>query len=515
MSLKSEEPLNEQSRSGPRADTLIGRVVAGRYKITRLIARGGMGAVYQAEQLPLGRAVALKVLHEPANNGENVEFDKRFLLEASSLAKLSHPHTVTLHDYGQAEDGTFFLVMEYVDGRPLSQLLQSEGPMAPDRAVRIMLQVARAVRNAHRHGIVHRDLKPSNLLVARNADGEDVVKVVDFGLAKLSEGDQSITVSGMILGSPHCMAPEQIQGGEIDERADLYALGVLLFRCVTGQYPFHGSTSTATMIAHLQAPLPTLTSAAPNLVFPDGLEEVIHRCLAKRAEDRYPDAGELIKALSSIGRAGPEEQSAISAPSASLRMQGPVVVPPPVAPPPPAPAERPWGLVALAALAVGALFGLLVLALAPGRPPETPPVEAPPAVTTVPVKISTTPAGAQVSVDGAALGVTPLSLSLEAKGAPDPRAFEISLDGFMPVMVERDLAQGKVELSLTLKPLGPAPEASPAEAAPAPTNERPRGERPKPKAEEGSDTPKPPVKTEEGSPSDQSAPAGYKANPFD
>ena len=515
VSLKSEEPLNEQSRSGPRADALIGRLVAGRYRITRLIARGGMGAVYQAEQLPLGRAVALKVLHEPANNGENVEFDKRFLLEASSLAKLSHPHTVTLHDYGQAEDGTFFLVMEYVDGRPLSQLLQSEGPMAPDRAVRIMLQVARAVRNAHRHGIVHRDLKPSNLLVARNADGEDVVKVVDFGLAKLSEGDQSITVSGMILGSPHCMAPEQIQGGENDERADLYALGVLLFRCVTGQYPFHGSTSTATMIAHLQAPLPTLSSAAPNLVFPDGLEEIIHRCLAKRAEDRYADAGELIKALSSIGRAGPEEQSAISSPSASLRMQGPVVIPPPVVAEPPAPTPRPWGLVALAALAVGALFGLLVLALAPGRSPEEPVVEAPPVVSIVPVKISTTPAGAQVSVDGAPLGVTPLNLSLEAKGAPDPRSFEVNLDGFMPVMVERDLAQGKVELTLTLKPLSAEPE--PVEA-PQPTETssgRPRGERSKPTAQEGSDTPKPPVKTEEGSPSDQSAPAGYKANPFD
>ncbi|MCK6524224.1 protein kinase [Myxococcota bacterium] len=515
--MKSEEPLNEQSRSGPRADALIGRVVAGRYKITRLIARGGMGAVYQAEQLPLGRAVALKVLHEPANNGENVEFDKRFLLEASSLAKLSHPHTVTLHDYGQAEDGTFFLVMEYVDGRPLSQLLQSEGPMAPDRAVRIMLQVARAVRNAHRHGIVHRDLKPSNLLVARNADGEDVVKVVDFGLAKLSEGDQAITVSGMILGSPHCMAPEQIQGGEIDERADLYALGVLLFRCVTGQYPFHGTTSTATMIAHLQAPLPSLASAAPNLVFPDGLEEVIHRCLAKRAEDRYPDAGELIKALSAIGRVGAEEQSAISAPSASLRMQGPVVVPPPVAPPPVASRERPWGLVALAALAVGALFGLLVLALAPGRP-EEPVVKAPPAVTTVPVAVSTTPAGAKVSVDGAALGVTPLRVSLEGRGAPDLRSFEVSLDGFVPVMVERDLSQGQVELNLTLKPLVVEPvEATPPTAPPpAETSSgRPKADRPKPKAQEGSDTPKPPVKTEEGPPSDQSAPAGYKANPFD
>ncbi|MBK9643646.1 MAG: PEGA domain-containing protein [Deltaproteobacteria bacterium] len=164
---------------------------------------------------------------------------------------------------------------------------------------------------------------------------------------------------------------------------------------------------------------------------------------------------------------------------------------------------------------MGALFGLLVLALAPGRAPEEPVVEAPPAVSIVPVKISTTPAGAQVSVDGAPLGVTPLNLSLEAKGAPDPRSFEVNLDGFMPVMVERDLAQGKVELTLTLKPLSAEPE--PVEA-PQPTETssgRPRGERSKPTAQEGSDTPKPPVKTEEGSPSDQSAPAGYKANPFD
>ena len=165
-------------------------------------------------------------------------------------------------------------------------------------------------------------------------------------------------------------------------------------------------------------------------------------------------------------------------------------------------------------MAVGALFGLLVLLLAPGREPQTPPVEAPPAVTTVPVKISTTPAGAQVSVDGAPLGVTPLNLTLEANGAPDPRSFEVNLDGFMPVMVERDLAQGKVELTLTLKPL---PSEAPVEATQPTetTSGRPRGDRPKTPAQEGSDTPKPPAKTEEGSPSDQSAPAGYKANPFD
>ena len=185
-----------------------------------------MGAVYEAEQRPLGRRVAVKVLQEPPNSGDSDAFQRRFFLEAATLAKLDHPNTVTLFDYGQTKDHIFYLVMEYVDGPALSKVLkQSQGVLEPHRVLTLMAQVSDALENAHRAGVVHRDLKPGNLLVTQDSSGKELVKVVDFGLVKLTEGDQAITVTGMIMGSPHCMAPEQVQGDPVDHRADVYAIG--------------------------------------------------------------------------------------------------------------------------------------------------------------------------------------------------------------------------------------------------------------------------------------------------
>ncbi len=275
---------------------LAGEVIAGRYRVDRLIARGGMGAVYLARHLGLQRMVALKILHPGPEVEEGGAFEERFRLEAETLASLNHPHIVTLYDYGQTDDGRYFLALEYIDGPRFTDALRS-GPMEPLRASRLIIQVCRALRYAHKRGVVHRDLKPSNLLIAQDDDGQEHVKVVDFGLVKVLEDDQSLTRAGLILGSPHCMAPEQIRGLDIDHRADIYAIGILLFRSLTGRWPFHGDSSTATMISHINNLTPTFASAAPQLRFPTGLEAVTRRCLEKDPWDRFPDVNQLIAEL--------------------------------------------------------------------------------------------------------------------------------------------------------------------------------------------------------------------------
>ncbi len=269
-------------------------VVADRYKVVRLLARGGMAEVYVAKHIKLNREVALKLLKPPPDAEDPASFEARFALEAETLAGLDHSNIVTLHDFGETDDGRYFLAMEFIDGPRLTDLLKN-GPLPFERAVRLLLQVCAALRYSHKRGVIHRDLKPSNLLIKPgDEDHEDQVKVVDFGLVKLTEADQSITRAGLILGSPHCMAPEQIKGTDVDHRADIYAIGVLLFRCITGHYPFHGSSSTATMIAHLNQPAPSFASVAGHVTVPHGLEDIIKKCLSKVPGERYSDMDTLM-----------------------------------------------------------------------------------------------------------------------------------------------------------------------------------------------------------------------------
>ena len=507
------EPRIQEKRTerAAKPDPLVGRELAGRYRVLRRIAKGGMGSVYEAEQVPLGRRVAIKILHEPPNSNDSASFERRFFLEASTLARLSHPHTVTLHDYGQTQDGTFYLVMEFVRGRTLSRLLQAEGPLSPERTISLMVQVARALKHAHRHGVVHRDLKPGNLLIAQE-DGDDHVKVVDFGLVKLTEGDQSITVTGMILGSPHCMAPEQVQGDEIDERADIYALGVLLYRCMAGEYPFHGQTTTATMIAHVNEPIPQLTVRYPDLELPEGLEEIIERCLAKDPADRFPDMGAVIKALANCGELPPEEFTALST----------------IVEPAPSP-RRPLiigGALLLGALIVGGSFWL-------NQEPQVataPSADGSAAARTVELSLRSTPSGAEVRSGERVLGHTPMNLTLESTASPDQRSFEFSLPGYVSARIERDLsAADQIEIATELERLD-VPAV--LELPPDPDLEELEIDRPRVAKPPRTTSKKTPTKTAEKTVEDtttaegtgeattdgqdeKEAPAGYKANPFD
>ncbi len=501
-------------------DNLVGAEIAGRYKVIKLVARGGMGAVYEAEQQPLRRKVAIKVLHH-GNNVEGAEFERRFLLEAEALAQMNHPNTVVLHDYGQTPGGMYYLVMEFVQGRPLSRLLQDEGPLEPTRCIQLMMQVCKALREAHALGIVHRDLKPSNLLVRMQEDGEEVVKVVDFGLVKLTEADQSLTLSGMILGSPHCMSPEQVQGMAIDHRADIYSLGVLMFRSLTGQYPFHGPTTAATMIAHVQNPIPRMADFWPDLELPPGLEEVIRRCLSKAPQERYQDMGSLIADLSSCSAVPTRDYVNVST----------------VITPPRNTQLLKWGagiglLLAMTAVALVSIApqeatqGSLPTAVPTPETVVTPaePIEAP-APALVLVTLTSQPAGATVSVDGQDLGVTPLETQLKAtSGASDVRTFTFALDSHEPVSAQRDLV-GRTTLAVeaTLTPFAveeagsatEAPEPEPVVLAP-PSKRRttPRRTTAKPEAEPA------PAKAEataepEPAAAEEDTPAGYKSSPYD
>lgn len=247
----------------PQADSdpLVGRTFDGRYAIESRIAAGGMGAIYRARQLSTNRVVALKVIRESAMSKPNIV--KRFTREMRATAAIDHPNTVEVYDFGQTADGALFLAMELLDGRTLSELIKQEGPMKAERAARVATQIALALGAAHREKILHRDLKPSNIMVVDKPGQPDLVKVLDFGIARFLESAreedlESLTMNGRVMGTPQFMSPEQITQKPLSPASDMYALGVLLYLMVTGRSPFRGKPLEI-MQQHVQkAPRPPI-----------------------------------------------------------------------------------------------------------------------------------------------------------------------------------------------------------------------------------------------------------------
>lgn len=285
--------MTTQATKQTQPDELVGRVINDRFRIISVIARGGMGRVYRAEQVPLGRMVAIKTL-DPRNKGgdSDPQFQARFFLEASVASKLQHPNTVTVFDYGRTADGIYFIAMELVEGRSLLNLIRQEAPLPPARVVHIAMQIARSLREAHRLDVIHRDLKPGNVLLTRHGDEEDFVKVLDFGLVKHieTESDQELTKTGLFMGSPKYMSPEQIRGERVDARADIYALGIVMYEMLTGHVPFERDNTVKVLMAHLHEPVPPLP--APDC--PEALAQLVLRCLEKRPEHRPATLDEVI-----------------------------------------------------------------------------------------------------------------------------------------------------------------------------------------------------------------------------
>ncbi|NMO23362.1 protein kinase [Pyxidicoccus fallax] len=292
---------NPEAPAGSGADPLIGRTLNGRFSILEPLGVGGMGKVYRALQTPLERVVALKVLNPNFPSSKDPGFQKRFLREASLTSKLRHPNTVTVIDYGQTDDGIYYIAMEYLEGRTLAQVLGQVGPLTWQRTVSVAQQICRSLREAHSLGIVHRDLKPANIMLLNEQD-QDLVKVLDFGLVKSvaapQEGQISpeITQNGTFLGSPQYMAPEQARN-VTDARSDVYSLGVVMFQMLMGRPPFIARDHIELIFAHYKEAPPTFQQVRPDINVPPEIEAVVRRCLEKDPARRFQTMDEVLEGL--------------------------------------------------------------------------------------------------------------------------------------------------------------------------------------------------------------------------
>jgi eukaryotic-like serine/threonine-protein kinase len=291
--------MSDGNTATAKPDPLIGRVIADRFRIVSLIARGGMGKVYLAEQAPLGRHCAVKVLNPNYNGDADPEFHRRFFREASIASRITHPNSVTIFDYGKTDDDVYYMAMEYLEGQTLHQAIRESGTMPEERVGRIAQQVCRGLREAHALDVIHRDLKPANLMLTRHDDAHDFVKILDFGLVKhLSERpEEQLTQTGLFMGSPKYMAPEQIQGGHVDARTDVYSLGIIMYEMLAGKVPFDRPTSVNILMAHVGEPPPPMREVNPNLVCSPAMEELVMRCIAKDPAERWSSMDEVLQAI--------------------------------------------------------------------------------------------------------------------------------------------------------------------------------------------------------------------------
>jgi eukaryotic-like serine/threonine-protein kinase len=403
-----------------------GLVLGERYRIEEVIGQGGMGTVYRAQHLTLGKTFAVKVLKSV--HTARPDFVARFQREAIAASQIRHPGIVDVFDFGRATEGSVYCVMEYLPGQTLSERLCRHGALPVLEAVRIGRDMARALAATHAQGIFHRDIKPENVLLVPQPGAPDAVKLVDFGIARLAEPprDGRDTGEGLILGTPQYMSPEQASGLSQDARADIYSLGVVLWELLAGTPPFRGASATHVLAAHLLEPAPRLPRVGPQGVIPRRMGRLLARMMAKRPDDRPHSMEAVIAELSAV-LTPPQSRSgwavaglgllAVLSAAGALSLwvtrhrQHPVAVPPmaraaPLNPVPVAPEAS--GSVAASALPVT----------------TSPP---PPAPRTVAVTVQSEPPGATVALGGRARGVTPVRLAVR-QGVPI--RLELSLQGY-------------------------------------------------------------------------------------
>jgi serine/threonine protein kinase len=275
---------------------LEGSIVADRYHILKKLGEGGMGRVYLAEHVKMGRKSALKVLHP--GMVKNLDAITRFNREATNASRINHPNVAAIYDFGETADGLIYLAMEYVDGVSLASVIEANGPLPPKRAGEIVRQTADALAVAHEVGLVHRDLKPDNILLVATREGGDLVKVVDFGIAKFAdEQSQKVTKTGHVIGTPDYMSPEQFAGDTLDGRTDIYSLGLVAFNMLTGALPFPSESARESLIMRLTDAPMSLRRVSPDVDWPDDLQGVIEKALARDPDRRYQSASEFGRAF--------------------------------------------------------------------------------------------------------------------------------------------------------------------------------------------------------------------------
>lgn len=483
-----QAPISQDSRPPPApssrdTDQYLGCTIDNRYKVEALLGEGGMGVVYQCRHKIIDKKVAMKILR--GDLAREKEVTDRFLIEARAASAIGNEHVIDISDFGQLPDGAAYFVMEFLDGQPLSSVLAGNTALPPARLAHIGLQLAKGLAAAHKAEIVHRDLKPDNIFLITRASDSDFVKVLDFGIAKVSSAATGrLTQAGSVFGTPHYMSPEQAAGAPVDHRGDIYAMGVILYEMATGRLPFEADNFMAILTQHIYKQPATLRSINPSV--PAELEAIILKCLSKRPEQRYQSMEEFAADMQRFNSG-----TMPNAVSEMVARSGGFSVPadfwkqtsskPPLA--------KRWPIVVAALAGVLALGFFLVSGSGSDKPTPTvqaaalpaapvaqeavPPAAAEQLTITSQVVLAVEPLTAHVFQGDKDLGASPVVVQVPEGDKVD---VEVRLDGYKPQALRLDGSKQKLSISLeAIKPRyqGPARPAVPRPAA-AEEHKKPR-----------------------------------------
>ncbi len=460
-----------------KTDPYVGKTIDARYLVERVLGEGGMGVVYAGRHKVIDKKVAIKVLR--GEMASDTELTERFLQEARAASAIGNPHIIDISDFGQLPDGSTYFVMELLEGKSLSELLNdTKGPMPVARLCHISKQIAQGLAAAHAANIIHRDLKPDNVMLVSRGTEKDFVKVLDFGIAKVGSGTKRVTRAGSVFGTPHYMSPEQAAGAAVDHRTDIYALGVILYEMASGKVPFDADNFMGILTQHMyKAPVP-IRALVPEVDVPPGLDAIILKSLTKKPEGRYQSMDELVADLDKLEKGLlPDAVQEMMARSGGFNVPADYfrssAMPAPVPASPALPKTR-WPLYAVLA-AVGTLVGVIGVVLIaksgnstahplPAGSVVPPPVTA--AATAIPsvpatatdtaapsaapaptheVIVAAVPTDATITRDGQDLGASPVLLHL---GDGEKASLVIARSGYKSKTVSVDPAKPKLTVKL-------------------------------------------------------------------